>query len=85
MFTYLNELKSYKTAKFKITSPAELANIDSVEHALKICTLSIVDSTYEKILNNNESTKVKTNYTLGLDIVRMTQQHIKMLSFVIFR
>uniref|UniRef100_A0A7S3CNB4 Acyl-CoA oxidase n=1 Tax=Strombidium rassoulzadegani TaxID=1082188 RepID=A0A7S3CNB4_9SPIT len=85
LFTYLNELPSFKGLKSRAELAEEFTQPAQIDEALKVCSLSLIDTTLRKFLASGASEVEKTNYLFALDIVGMAQHHIKYLVFVIMR
>ena len=56
-----------------------------MEEALKVCSSYLIDSTIKRLNASNSSKAEKTNSIFGLDIVKMTQLHMKFLLFKIMK
>ena len=84
-FAYLNQLQTITRARSTAKTAEDFASIDQVEEALKVLSTICVAKTVKAINSTEGSKKQITNETMALDIVKMAQLHIKVMTFLIFR
>jgi hypothetical protein len=66
-------------------TPADFANLNQVEEALKVCSSYLIENTIKRMGESNASKTDKTNTVFGLDIVTMAHLHIKFILFKIMK
>jgi regulator of PEP synthase PpsR (kinase-PPPase family) len=84
-FAYLNQLQTITRARSTAKTAEDFASIDQVEEALKVLSSICVAETVKAINSTEGSKKQITNEKMALDIVKMAQLHIKVMTFLIFR
>ena len=84
-FTYLNQLQTITRAKSTAKTAEDFASIDHVEEALKVLSSICVAETVKAINSAVGSKKQISNEKMALEIVKMSELHIKVMTFLIFR
>jgi len=84
-FAYLNQLQNVSKARCTAKTAEDFASIDQVEEALKVLSSICVSETVKSINNSKGSKKQIANETMALEIVKMSELHIKVMTFLIFR
>jgi len=84
-FSYLNQLQTITKAKSSAKTAEDFTSIDQVDEALRVLSSICISETVARINSTKGSKKQITNETMALDIVRMSQLHIKVITFLIFR
>jgi len=84
-FAYLNQLQNVSNARCTAVTVGDFASIDHVEEALKVISSICISETVKAINNSKGSKKQIANETMALEIVKMSELHIKVMTFLIFR
>lgn len=84
-FTYLNHLQTITRARCSAKTAEDFASIDQVDEALRVLSSICISETVKAINSTEGSKKQITNEIMALDIVKMAQLHIKVITFLIFR
>jgi regulator of PEP synthase PpsR (kinase-PPPase family) len=85
VFAYLNQLQNVSKARCTAMTAEEFASIDQVDDALKSLSSICISETVKAINSAKGSKKQIANETMALEIVKMSELHIKVMTFVIFR
>jgi len=84
-FSYLNQLQTIVRSKSTAKTAEDFASIDQVDEALRVLSSICISNTVAAINSAKGSKKQITNETMALDIVKMSQLHIKVITFLIFK
>ena len=84
-FAYLNQLQNVSKARCTAETAGDFASIDQVEESLKVLSSICISETVKAINSSKGSKKQIANETMALEIVKMSELHIKVMTFLIFR
>ena len=83
--SYLNELSKKEYPKCTVSRSEHFLNLDIVEEALKVNQIYKLKSVMKKMHDSNVSQKDFVNSVAAIDIVKVSEGHVRFVSFLLFR
>ena len=83
--SYLNDLGKDSFPKCTASAPEHFLNLDILEEALRVNQLHKLKQVMKKMHDSNVSKKDFVNSVAAIDIVRVAEAHIRLVSFIIFK